>query len=122
MTAPAAEIIDQDTAVYTHPVFSDIAAKRYVESALPTYVKAFTTPEMVEIFPYLPKYFGIREMSIRLIPCIHPVVTAMRKIAKMAYTLRIIVRHAVETVAVTKNTVDVISSFFIFSSSFEDIL
>ena len=51
MTHPARAIASQLETVTPHPALSVSAANQKLEIALPTYVKALTTPEMVEILP-----------------------------------------------------------------------
>ena len=55
---------------------SEITAIPYVESALPTYVQEFNTPETVDTFPYRLKNAGIMQTKITFTPCMEPAKTA----------------------------------------------
>ena len=77
-TSPAAEMIIHVRIVAFQPLFSAIAAKPYVATDAPMYVQALSIPEYVATLPLLRNLFGTTEMSMRLIPCIHAMITAMR--------------------------------------------
>ena len=58
------------------PTFSDIFAIPYIEMALPIYVHEFSKPDVKETLPYFLKCKGTMQISIRLTPCMQPVMTA----------------------------------------------
>ncbi len=61
--------------VKCHPKISDIFAVPYVESELPIYVHEFNKPDTKETLLYFLKCKGIMQISMRLTPCMQPVIT-----------------------------------------------
>ena len=59
-------------------VASASAANPLVAAAAPIYVQELSRPDIVDTLPYLAKLLGTMAISIRLTPCIHPTITAIR--------------------------------------------
>jgi len=75
---PSSAIRAQQKIVSCHPNISDNFANIYIDSALPTYVKKFSRPEIHETFPNLLKCPGTKEINIRFTPCMLPVIMLVK--------------------------------------------